>query len=87
MKKTEEIRIRDPFVVVHDGFYYLYGTIGEPHARELYVHKSADLENWEEPSVIYTLSDDSWAKGQLWAPEVHIYKGRFYYKESKNYED
>ena len=78
MKKTEEIRIRDPFILAHDGYYYLYGTIGEPKARELYVHKSRDLENWEEPSVIYTLSDDSWAEGQLWAPEVHEYRGRFY---------
>ena len=78
MKKTAEIRIRDPFVLVHNASYYLYGTIGEPKARELYVHKSQDLENWEEPSVIYTLSDDSWAEGQLWAPEVHEYRGKFY---------
>ena len=78
MKKAGEIRIRDPFVLVHDGCYYLYGTIGEPKARELYVHKSRDLEHWEEPTVIYTLSDDSWAEGQLWAPEVHEYRGKFY---------
>lgn len=78
MKKTTEIRIRDPFILAADGYYYLYGTIGEPKARELYVHKSRDLENWEEPTVIYTLSDDSWAEGQLWAPEVHEYKGKFY---------
>lgn len=78
MKKTEEIRMRDPFVLAHDGCYYLYGTIGEPKARELYVHKSCDLENWEDPTVIYTLSDDSWAEGQLWAPEVHEYQEKFY---------
>ncbi len=78
MKKASEIRIRDPFILSHEGYYYLYGTIGEPKARELYVHRSRDLENWDEPSVIYTLSEDSWAQGQLWAPEVHLYRGRFY---------
>lgn len=73
-----DIRIRDPFILCHEGTYYLYGTIGEPKARELYVHKSLDLVNWEGPEVIYTLRDDSWAKGELWAPEVHLYCGRFY---------
>ena len=78
MKKTEEIRIRDPFVLADDGQYYLYGTIGEPKARELYVHKGSDLATWDEPSVIYTLAEDSWAAGELWAPEVHEYRGKFY---------
>ena len=27
--KTNEINIRDPFVLVHEGKYYLYGTRGE----------------------------------------------------------
>ena len=78
MKKTEEIRIRDPFVLHHGDYYYLYGTIGEPKARELYVHRSTDLLNWEEPTVIYEMPENSWAEGQLWAPEVHYYRGRFY---------
>ena len=78
MLKKDEIRIRDPFVLPHEGYYYLYGTIGEPKARELFVFRSRDLENWEEPTVIYTLREDSWAYGELWAPEVHCYRGRFY---------
>ena len=28
MMKTDEINIRDPFVLVHGGKYYLYGTRG-----------------------------------------------------------
>ena len=73
-----DIRIRDPFVLAYEGYYYLYGTVGEPKARELYVFRSRDLESWEDPAVIYTLSESSWAAGELWAPEVHIYRGRFY---------
>ena len=77
-----DIRIRDPFILLHEGVYHLYGTIGEPKARELYVHTSCDLVNWEGPFVIYRLADDSWASGELWAPEVHLYGGRFYLMHS-----
>ncbi len=78
MLTTSDIRIRDPFVLLHDGVYYLYGTIGEPKARELYVHTSRDLATWEGPFTVYTLREDSWATGELWAPEVHAYRGRYY---------
>ena len=27
--KCQEINLRDPYVLVHDGMYYLYGTRGE----------------------------------------------------------
>lgn len=78
MKRLEEIRIRDPFIVTYEGCYYLYGTMEEQTTRVVYVHKSIDLENWEGPSVIYTIDENSWAKNQPWAPEVHKYKGKFY---------
>ena len=29
MKKLCDIRIRDPYIVPHNGMYYLYGTIGD----------------------------------------------------------
>lgn len=79
MKNLSDIRIRDPFILPHDNVYYLYGTIGETNGeRSLYVHKSTDLNSWTEPQVIFTLPDASWAVGELWAPEVHKYNGRFY---------
>ncbi|MBQ4088183.1 MAG: GNAT family N-acetyltransferase [Clostridia bacterium] len=79
MKKLCDIRIRDPYIVPHNGMYYLYGTIGDGSGeKNLYVHKSTNLEDWSEPTVIFTLSDDSWGKAELWAPEVHRYQDRFY---------
>ena len=51
--KTEEIRIRDPFNLVHDGKYYLYGTRSETAFRaQAYgfdVDTGTDLKNWERP--------------------------------------
>ena len=78
MKRLEDIRLRDPFILLADDTYYLYGTIDENVARELYVHKSRDLIHFEEPTVIYTIAEDSWATRDLWAPEVHAYKGKYY---------
>ena len=79
MLKTADIRIRDPYVVVYEGAYYMYGTVGDEQTeRSLYVFRSSDLVNWEAPKTVYTLPQDGWAEGQLWAPEVHLYKGRYY---------
>ncbi len=76
----DEIRIRDPYIVPYNGKYYMYGT-NCPWETEktLYVYCSDNLETWYDKKEIFRLSDDvSWAKCDLWAPEVHIYKGRFY---------
>lgn len=79
MKKLDEIRLRDPFVLKANDAYYLYGTIGETEGeRNLYVHKSDDLRFWNEPKPIFTLPYGTEATGELWAPEVHAYRGGFY---------
>ncbi len=78
-KTAPEIRIRDPFVVAHEDTYYMYGTIGETAGeRSLYAMESADLIHWGEPVKIFTLPEDSWGEKELWAPEVHLYRGKFY---------
>ena len=79
MPKIADIRIRDPYIVAHEGIYYLYGTVGEEKGeKNLYTFLSTDLENWSDPKRIFTLSEDSWGLKELWAPEVHRYKGKFY---------
>ena len=47
--KLADINIRDPYVLLHEGKYYLYGTRGatcwgEADGFDAYV--SDDLENW-----------------------------------------
>ena len=78
--KTSEIKIRDPFILVHDNKYYLYGS-GRRNGSDLNgfdVVSSTDLENWSEPKTILEENDDFWATKDYWAPEVHEYKGKFY---------
>lgn len=81
--KRNEINIRDPFVLVEDGKYYMYGTRGyecwdgaKPTGLDVYV--STDLEDWEGPSVCFTPPENFWADRNFWAPEVHKYQGSYY---------
>lgn len=81
--KREEIRIRDPFILPYKNKYYLYGT-GIPNAidinsgREFWCYISENLEDWSEPIKCFEAPDDFWAQKNFWAPEVHIYRDKFY---------
>ena len=80
--KCSEIHIRDPFVLVHEGKYYMYGTFGpecwseNPSHFDVYV--SEDLENWSEPVCCFDPPEGFWGTKNFWAPEVHEWKGKFY---------
>lgn len=80
--KRSEINIRDPFILPHNGKYYLYGSRGNEvwgdKATGLDVYISEDLENWSEPKEIFTPNSDFWADRHFWAPEVYEYNGLFY---------
>ena len=86
MLKREDIRIRDPFIITdkENQCYYMYGTTalrpGTVGARNTFsVYKSCDLENFEEPKVIFDGSKcNFWATRNFWAAEVHKYKGKYY---------
>ncbi len=80
--KNNEINLRDPFVLIHDGKYYLYGSRGatcwggEQCGFDVYV--GTDLENWEGPNVCFENDGTFWSDRQYWAPEVHEWNGKFY---------
>ena len=78
--KREDLHIRDPFVLVHGGAYYLLGTTGDDcwnAGSNLKLFKSADLETFEEHC---TMVSPELLKGytNIWAPELHEYNGKFY---------
>jgi len=84
--KTSEIRIRDPFIVAdkESRTYYMYAQFANRinynaiEGNGIEVYQSKDLENWTGPTPVYTASNDFWAKGAFWAPEIHKYKGVYY---------
>lgn len=75
--KTQDGRVRDPFVLVHDGKYYLYGTCLSSGAGYGCV-VSEDLENWSNPVQVFTPPEGFDGCGDYWAPECHYYQGSFY---------
>ena len=86
MLKKEDIRIRDPFILTdkENGCYYMYGTTalmsGSYDTKTTFsVYKTTDLENFEEPKVIFDGSAIGfWGTNNYWAPEVHKYNGKYY---------
>ena len=81
MMTAGEIHIRDPFVLVHDGAYYLYGTRGATcwgKADGFDVYTSRDLRAWEGPFECFHNDGSFWADRNYWAPEVHAWRGAFY---------
>lgn len=89
MKRTD-IHIRDPFVLVHEGAYYLYGTRGATcwgKADGFDVYVSMDLENWEGPHECFHNDGSFWADQNYWAPEVHKWNGAFYMFASFKHDD
>ena len=79
--KSSEINLRDPFILLHEGRYYLYGTRsetcwGEADGFDCYV--SGDRENWEGPFEIFHRPEGFWADRAYWAPECVFWQGAFY---------
>ncbi len=75
----------DPSVIRgDDGFYYLYAT---ENIRNLPIHRSKDLVNWEQVGTAFTDSTrpDFEPEGSLWAPDIARIGNRYvlYYAMSK----
>jgi arabinan endo-1,5-alpha-L-arabinosidase len=81
--KLSDIHIRDPFVlpVPTERRYYLYGTMGEyawtDSGLGFDCYMSTDLQTWEGPFPVFRPPVNFWADRNFWAPEVHVYRGRY----------
>lgn len=79
--RTDEINIRDPFVLVWNDTYYLYGTRGETcwgKADGFDVYTGRNLTDWNGPVPCFRNDGAFWADRNYWAPEVHPWRGSFY---------
>ena len=81
MTTSDEIHFRDPFVLVEDGAYTLYGTSGEGGmgaSGRFQAYRGTDLEHWDGPFTVFQRAPDFWADQDFWAPEVHRYGDAYY---------
>lgn len=79
--KNHEINIRDPYVLLIEVTYYMYGTRAANFGRRtggFDVYTSEDLENWSDPIPCFDSEKYGLNRCVNWAPEVHIYKDAYY---------
>ena len=75
--------LRDPFMLVDDGVYYLYGTgvlnkDWDNTTWDCYVNDSGSLfGEWKKTEKL-VYQKPAHAQKQFWAPEVHKYNGSYY---------
>ena len=57
--KLTEINIRDPFVLLYGGRYYMYGSrVGKQTGFDVYI--SDDLEDWSNPKSVFEVQNGFW---------------------------
>ena len=85
-RRLDEFRAHDPFILAdaNSQTYYLYTSIASgalPRSQAgVVAYTSKDLTTWYGPNVVFEVPGDGWANPAhgAWAPEVHLYKGKYY---------
>lgn len=68
------------------GYYYMVG----PGGKSVLSYRSKDLIHWEKPTRIFTVPSGYWNGANvlnIWAPEMHFYKGKYYLFLTINTDD
>lgn len=74
---SQTVPLADPYILVHDSLYYIYGTnVGNGFD----VYYSKDLEHWVRASSLAFSHTQSYGESNFWAPEVYYVE-----KEKKFY--
>lgn len=83
---VRDIHISDPFILADEATqrYYTYAAVFNRdrypdlyQKGRFYALVSEDLVHWSDPIVVFERKD-FWADEDYWAPECHIWKGRYY---------
>lgn len=85
MPNLQQIQIRDPFVVVEGGKYYLFGSTdsdiwhGPGVGFDVYVSRHPhELTDYEGPFPAFRPPEGFFSEKNFWAPEVYPYAGAYY---------
>jgi hypothetical protein len=79
--QASDIQIRDPFVFVEDGCYYLFGSTDKDiwtGGVGFDLYRSGNLADFEGPFPAFRPPEGFWSEKNFWAPEVHKYRGACY---------
>ncbi len=73
---ADGVYMGDPFMIHHEGVYYLYGTTNSGEGFRCW--SSRDLQEWNPEGFVFRESEETWGGSNFWAPEVHHLDGKFY---------
>lgn len=78
-KTPRNVLFGDPFVLVENGTYYMYGT---SHKDGIEVYRSKDMITWEGPcgarGGLVLHKDDVFGEKWFWAPEIFRLNNKYY---------
>ncbi|WP_018627465.1 glycoside hydrolase family 43 protein [Niabella aurantiaca] len=75
--------VADPTIFFHGGVYYLYGTNGSGADKGFRAYTSTDLVHWKAAGKVLTPGDAFGTRG-FWAPQVFMYRKKFYMAYTAN---
>lgn len=76
--------LHDPWIVadIKTKTYFLFtrndARVSGENSLGVMAYRSKDLKNWSKPAVVFKLPVDNWANDGAWAPEVHLWNGKWY---------
>ncbi len=81
------VQFGDPYILLVDSIYYMYGTGGG--AKDGFcAYASSDMVNWTPVGQVYQGNiEGSWAVANFWAPEVYERNGKFYMLFSADWKE
>jgi GH43 family beta-xylosidase len=75
---AQHIPLADPFILLHKGVYYAYGTRNDDTGTGFSAYISHDLVHWRRHPTLVLSENDCWGTNSFWAPEVYYINGKFY---------
>lgn len=68
----------DPWVIKYNDQYYVCQSNGNINSRGISVSKSDKLTRLGERVTVWQAPDSGWNSSQIWAPELHHFKNKWY---------
>ncbi|AOM80919.1 glycoside hydrolase [Pedobacter steynii] len=68
----------DPWVIRHNGYYYVCQSNGDINSKGISIRKSDKLSQLGKPVTVWNAPDEGWNSSQIWAPELHYFNKKWY---------
>lgn len=68
----------DPWVIRHNGYYYVCQSNGDINSKGVSVSKSRKLSRLGKPVTVWNTPAVGWNSNQVWAPELHYFNKKWY---------